>query len=40
MTTEAEDDKQFIRDVEVSVEYINKIRQSHGVTTPLRMELI
>ena len=39
VTREAEDDKQFIRDVEISVEHMNNIRQSHGVTTPLHVKL-
>ena len=30
---------QFNRDVEMSVEDVNNIRQSHGVTTPLHVEL-
>ena len=33
-------DDQFNRDVEMSVEDINNIRQSHGVTTPLHVELL
>ena len=36
---EAEDDKQFIRDVEISIEHMNNIRQSHGVTTPLHVKV-
>ena len=40
VTIEAEDDKQLIRDVEISIEHMNNIRQSHGVTTPLHVELI
>ena len=40
VTTEAKDDKQLIRDVEISIEHMNKIRQSHGVTTPLHVKLI
>ena len=39
VTREAGDDKQFIKDVETSVEHMNNIRQSHGVTTPLHVEL-
>jgi len=38
-TSKAKDDKQFIRDVEILVEDMNNIRQSHGVTTPLDVEL-
>ena len=37
---EAGDDKQFIRDVEISIEHMNNIRQSHSVTTPLHVRLI
>ena len=37
---EAQDDKQFIRDVEISIEHMNNIRQSHGETTPLHVRLI
>ena len=40
VTIEAEDDKQFIRDVEILIEHMNNIRQSHGVTTPLHVELL
>ena len=40
VTQKARDDKQFIRDVEISTEHMNNIRQSHGVTTPLRVQLI
>ena len=36
---ETGDHNQFIRDVEMLVEDINKIRQSHGVFTPLHIEL-
>ena len=39
VTKEARDDKQFIRDVEILIDHINDIRQSHGVTTPLYVEL-
>ena len=39
VTREAYDDKQFIRDVEILVEDMNNIRHSHGVTTPLHVEL-
>ena len=39
VTTEAEDDKQFIRDVEILVEHMNNTRWSHGVTTSLHVEL-
>ena len=35
----ANDDELFIRDVEILVEDINNIRQSQGVTTPLRVML-
>ena len=38
VTREARDD-QFIRDVEILVEDMNDIRHSHGVTTPLHVEL-
>ena len=40
VTIEAEDDEQFIRDVEILLEDVNNIRHSHGVTTPLHVELI
>ena len=40
ITTMAKDDKQFIRDVEISTEHMNNIRQSHGMTTPLRVQLL
>ena len=40
VTGEVEDDKQFIRGVEISVEHMNNIRQSLGVTTPLHVELL
>ena len=40
VTIEARDDKQLIRDVEISIEHMNNIRQSHGVTTPLHVELL
>ena len=39
VTTKAEDDEQFIRDVEILVEDMNNIRHSHGVTTPLHVKL-
>ena len=39
VTREAKDDEQFIRNVEVLVEDMNNIRHSHGVTTPLHVEL-
>ena len=39
VTRQAEDDKHFIRDVEVSIDHMNNIRQSHGVTTPLHVKL-
>ena len=39
VTSEASDDEQFIRDVEILVEDMNNIRHSHGVTTPLHVEL-
>ena len=41
VTREAEDDEQFIRDVERLVEDMNNIRHSHGVTTytPLHVKL-
>ena len=39
VTREAEDDEQFIRDVEILVEDMNNIRHNHGVTTPLHVEL-
>ena len=39
VTREAKDDEQFIRDVEILVEDMNNIRHSHGVTTPLHVEL-
>ena len=39
VTHEAKDDDQFNRDVEILLEDINNIRQSHGVTTPLHVEL-
>ena len=39
ITSEARDDEQFIRDVEILVEDINNIRHSHGVTTPLHVQL-
>ena len=39
VTYEAKYDKQFIREVEISVEDMNNIRQSHGVTTPLHVKL-
>ena len=40
ITDEAEDDDQFIRDVEILTKQYNNNRQSHGVTTPLQVELI
>ena len=40
VTTEAKDDDQFIRDVEILVEDVNNIRHSHGVTTPLHVNLL
>jgi len=40
ITSEAEDDDQFIRDVEMLTERYNNSRQSHGVTTPLQVELL
>ena len=40
VTSEAEEDDQFIRDVEILVEDVNNIRHSHGVTTPLHVELV
>ena len=40
VTREAYDDEQFIRDVEILVEDMNNIRHSHGVTTPLHVELV
>ena len=40
ITRKAKDDKQFIRDVEISIEHMNNIRQSHGVTIPLHVKLI
>ena len=39
VTKEAQDDKQFNRDVEISVEHMKNIRQSHGVATPLHVKL-
>ena len=39
VTSEAEDDEQFISDVEILVEDMNNIRHSHGVTTPLHVRL-
>ena len=39
ITREAREDDQFIRDVEILVEDMNNIRHSHGVTTPLHVEL-
>ena len=39
ITLEAYNDDQFSRDVEMLVEDINNIRQSHGVTTPLHVRL-
>ena len=39
VTIKARDDKQFIRDVEILVEDVNNIRHSHGVITPLHVEL-
>ena len=39
VTREAKDDKQFISDVEISIEHMNNIRQSHGVTTLLHLRL-
>ena len=39
VTREAKDE-QFIRDVEILVEDMNNIRHSHGVTTPLHVQLI
>ena len=39
VTREARGDVQFIRDVEILVEDMNNIRHSHGVTTPLHVEL-
>ena len=35
----AEHDKQFFSEVEISVEDMNNIRQSHGVTIPLHVKL-
>ena len=40
VTREAGDDEQFIRDVEILVEDINNIRHSHGVITPLHVNMI
>ena len=40
VTYEAKYDKQFIREVEISVEDMNNIRQSHGGTTPLHVKLV
>ena len=40
VTSKAKDDKQFIRDVEISTEHMNNMRRSHGVTTSLHVELI
>ena len=40
VTREAQDDKQFIGDVEISIEHMNNIRQSNGVTTPLHVKLL
>ena len=40
VTREADGDEQFIRDVEILVEDVNNIRHSHGVTTPLHVELL
>ena len=40
VTKEAKYVKQFIREVEISVEDMNNIRQRHGVTTPLHMKLV
>ena len=37
--SEAKDDKQLIRDVEISIEHMNNIRQSHGVITLLHVRL-
>jgi len=39
ITEEARYDEQFIRDAEILVEDMNKIRQSHGATTPLCVKL-
>ena len=39
ITREAKDDEHFIRDVEISIEHKNKIRQSYGVTTLLHVRL-
>ena len=39
VTREAGDNEQFIRDVEILVEDMNNIRHSHGVITPLHVEL-
>ena len=40
VASKAKDDEQFIRDVEILVENVNNIRHSHGVTTPLHVELL
>ena len=40
VANEVVDDKQFNRDLEISIENMNNIRQSHGVTTPLRVQLL
>ena len=39
LTLGTTEDEQFIRDVEILVEDMNNIRHSHGVTTPLHVEL-
>ena len=40
VTFEANKDEQFIRDVEILAEDMNKTRQKHGVTIPLHVELV
>ena len=40
ITYQAKYDKQFFSEVEISVEDMNGIRQSHGVTTPLHVKLL
>ena len=39
VTQQAKDDKQFIRDVEISVEHMNNVKQSLSVSTPLHVQL-
>ena len=40
VTYEANNDEQFIRDVEILAENMYEVRQKHGVTTPLHVELV